>query len=73
MDATCAPSKIKYPQDTALLNEARENAPKRYKSRIEQCPERVLADKIFQSRDNLSFCKERGIRLVFAALVKNSL
>jgi IS5 family transposase len=25
MDATCAPSQIKYPQDTALLNEAREN------------------------------------------------
>lgn len=25
VDATCAPSQIKYPQDTALLNEAREN------------------------------------------------
>jgi len=25
VDATCAPSNIKYPQDTALLNEAREN------------------------------------------------
>ena len=24
VDATCAPSKIKYPQDTELLNEARE-------------------------------------------------
>ena len=26
VDATCAPSNIRYPQDTALLNEARENA-----------------------------------------------
>jgi transposase, IS5 family len=26
IDATCAPSNIKYPQDTALLNEARESA-----------------------------------------------
>lgn len=25
VDATCAPAQIKYPQDTALLNEAREN------------------------------------------------
>ena len=25
VDATCAPSKIKYPQDTELLNEARKN------------------------------------------------
>jgi hypothetical protein len=28
VDATCAPSNIKYPQDTALLNEARESAEK---------------------------------------------
>jgi hypothetical protein len=28
IDATCAPSNIKYPQDTALLNEARESAEK---------------------------------------------
>jgi hypothetical protein len=28
VDATCAPSNIKYPQDTALLNEAREAAEK---------------------------------------------
>jgi hypothetical protein len=26
IDATCAPSNIRYPQDTSLLNEARENA-----------------------------------------------
>lgn len=28
VDATCAPSNIRYPQDTALLNEARENVEK---------------------------------------------
>jgi hypothetical protein len=28
VDATCAPSQIKYPQDTELLNEARENTEK---------------------------------------------
>lgn len=28
IDATCAPSNIKYPQDASLLNEARENAEK---------------------------------------------
>lgn len=28
IDATCAPSNIKYPQDTSLLNEARESAEK---------------------------------------------
>lgn len=28
VDATCAPSKIRYPQDVSLLNEARENAEK---------------------------------------------
>ena len=26
LDATCAPSQIRYPQDVSLLNEARENA-----------------------------------------------
>jgi len=26
-------------------------------------PERILADKIFRNRENLSWCKERGIRL----------
>ena len=28
VDATCAPSNIRYPQDASLLNEARENAEK---------------------------------------------
>jgi len=29
VDATCAPSNIRYPQDASLLNEARENTEKR--------------------------------------------
>ena len=28
VDATCAPSNIRYPQDVSLLNETRENAEK---------------------------------------------
>ena len=28
VDATCAPSNIRYPQDVSLLNEARENTEK---------------------------------------------
>lgn len=28
VDATCAPSNVRYPQDVSLLNEARENAEK---------------------------------------------
>ena len=28
VDATCAPSNIRYPQDASLLNEARENTEK---------------------------------------------
>jgi hypothetical protein len=35
----------------------------RYKIRTGHYPERVLADQIYRSRDNLKFCKERGIRL----------
>lgn len=40
----------------------------RYKSRNGQYPERVLADKIYRNRDNLAYCKERGIRLSGPAL-----
>ena len=35
----------------------------RYRARTGRYPERVLADKIYRNRDNLAFCKERGIRL----------
>lgn len=35
----------------------------RYYERAGHYPERVLADKIYRNRNNLSFCKEHGIRL----------
>ena len=31
-------------------------------------PERILADKIFRTRDNLAYCKERGVRMNGPAL-----
>ena len=137
VDATCAPSNIRYPQDVSLLNEARENAEKlldilhdptngkklrtyrkrarkivrgkagkpvefggkldisvvdgwtrleccsfdayneagnlramveRFREREGHYPSRILADKIYRNRENLSYCKERGIRLSGPAL-----
>ena len=35
----------------------------RFKERTGHYPERVLADQIYRTRDNRSFCKENGIRL----------
>lgn len=35
----------------------------RYRERTGKYPERILADKIFRTRENLAWCKERGIRL----------
>ena len=43
-------------------------AAKRYKERNGHYPERILADKIYRNRENLSFCKEHGIRLSGPAL-----
>lgn len=40
----------------------------RYRARTGHYPARVLADKIYRNRDNLNFCKERGIRLAGPAL-----
>lgn len=40
----------------------------RYYQRTGKYPERVLADKIYRNRENLRFCKERGIRLSGPAL-----
>ena len=133
VDATCAPSNIRYPQDVSLLNEARENAEKlldalhspiesasqlfvrpivrgkagkpvefgmkldisvsdgwtrleyhsfvayneatklqemieNFHKREGHYPSRVLADKIYRNRENLNYCKERGIRLSGPAL-----
>ena len=38
VDATCAPSNIRYPQDVSLLNEARENAEKLIDAQHDQKP-----------------------------------
>jgi hypothetical protein len=35
----------------------------RYKEREGYYPERILVDKIYRNRDNLKYCKERGIRI----------
>ncbi|MFZ2258841.1 MAG: transposase, partial [Clostridiaceae bacterium] len=40
----------------------------RFKVRTGKYPERILADKIYRNRDNLTYCKERGIRLSGLAL-----
>jgi hypothetical protein len=40
----------------------------RYKERTGSYPERILADKIYRNRDNLSYCAERKIRLSGPAL-----
>ena len=40
----------------------------RYRERWGHYPERVLADKIYRTRENLKYCSERGIRLSGPAL-----
>lgn len=35
----------------------------RYKNRLGYYPEAILADRIYQSRENRAYCKEKGIRL----------
>ena len=40
----------------------------RYKTRTGSFPQRVLANKIYRNRNNLNYCKERGIRLSGPAL-----
>lgn len=39
-----------------------------YYRKFDSYPEAVLADKIYQTRSNRAFCKERGIRLTGPAL-----
>ena len=46
--------------ESATLKEAVE----RFKERTGHYPERVLADQIYRTRENRSFCKENGIRLL---------
>ena len=42
----------------------------RYRERYGCYPERILADKIYRSRQTLAFCREHGIRLSGPALGK---
>lgn len=39
------------------------DAVERYRQRYGYYPEAVLADKLYRNRDNLRYCKDRGIRL----------
>ena len=51
--------------DFEAYNES-EDLPKiveRYRERTGHYPKRLLADKIYRTRDNLAYCKEHGIRL----------
>ena len=49
----------------AAYNEARNliAMAERFREREGHYPARILADKIYRNRDNLSYCKEHGIRL----------
>ena len=47
-----------YNESTCLIE-----AVKRFKERNGYYPERVLADQIYRTRENRSYCKEHGIRL----------
>lgn len=44
------------------------NAVEAYKERTGHYPERLLADKIYRNRKNLSYCREKGIRMAGAPL-----
>jgi IS5 family transposase len=47
-----------YNEGTTLIQSV-----ERYRADTGKYPERILADKIFRNRENLSWCKEKGIRL----------
>lgn len=55
--------------ESAVLIEAIE----RFRERTGHYPERVLADQIYRTRENRSFCKEHGIRLSGPKLGRPSL
>ena len=58
--------------DFELFNELEDlwRAVARYRERYGCYPERILADKIYRSRQTLAFCREHGIRLSGPALGK---
>jgi hypothetical protein len=79
LDATCAPADISYPTNLKLLNQARvytekiidvlyealkeKIKPKPRTYRKIARPESVHVDKIYRTRENRAWCKERGIRI----------
>jgi len=44
------------------------DAVERFRARTGRYPDRILADKVFRTRDNLAYCKENGIRMNGPAL-----
>ena len=52
-----------YNESSDLIQEI-----EKYRARFGYYPERVLADKIYRTRDNLRYCREHGIRLSGPAL-----
>ncbi len=57
------PNSKKFPSMPTTRANAVIVAVERCKERMGVYPERVLADKIYRNRTNLSYCKELGIRL----------
>ncbi|MCF0187161.1 MAG: IS5 family transposase [Bacteroidaceae bacterium] len=49
-------------------SEVLQEAVEKYKARTGRYPERVLVDQIYRNRDNIAFCKIRGIRISGPAL-----
>ena len=52
-----------YNESVELISEI-----ERYRERTGYYPERVLADKLYRNRDNLKYCRDKGIRLSGPAL-----
>ena len=51
-----------------IRSDVLQGAVERYRDRTGRYPERVLADKIYRKRGNITYCKDRGIRLSEPAL-----
>ena len=45
------------------ISKYRKDVIERYRARTGHYPERVLVDKIYRTRENRDYCKERGIRI----------
>lgn len=56
-----------YKESTVLVTAIR-----RFHARVGHYPERVLVDKIYRTRENIKYCKARGIRISGSKLGKPS-